>query len=361
VTFGNPPRRMTELLADLARFNKYYASEPPPEIDQAVINELLNSEQFFNDMKNVTKFEVVSAENIHAGSAFIGDLEVERIGTNRVAFICTPNLEFTGKFDANGIPICNWTDDARTYRCGQSGGIQPRITMEGISLSFIENRLVPVSNALKIDPEAVEPLKVGGRQLYFTSILGGDEPYAYMGYEPPSKRFPSISEANAAMFTVYTRKIEDPFVKAAFEFVPTTLSDGTVTLSPGLWFGIGDENGNGRLFIRLDADAAFIVRTTRTGAGVMPIGAELGIKIDDRGAWYTDVNTGTYQLIGSGSGGGGGTLSGYVIARIFDESEELPSGNTQYHPSVADVEALNVGDVFGIRATWYQDAYEVES
>jgi len=335
----NPMINLPELLDD-----EYF--------DEAVgeaIAEYVRTPGFINDMRNVTKMEVLAAETIHAANAFIVDLVVERVQTNLWRFVMKPNLVGTGEYDDMGNEYLQWgvqldeetgevtidpesreplldpvtgeqmTDPltgepmfvpgsgeplrAPNYIAGFAGNRRNFIRLEGITLEFVEQHL----------GSGFEPFTVNGRQAYWTAIEGGPDPYTYVSFTEPREKYPDITDENAEFFKVMMKNVEDDgnggkkeFVKARLGFKTVEIPDGGggTTLEPEFILGTGDENGNGQGIIHKFWDGSEFLYTVRTASEMTAAGAEIGIRLSDDGCWYYDIEDGEWKLIGSGGGGG---------------------------------------------------------
>lgn len=233
----------------------------------------------------VTKQEVVAADNIEAMSAFIDDLQVERIETNVKQFICRPNLT------VNGDSV-KWTDKEHTYKADSKVNIRGYIKMEGLTQKFVEVHLVVPANYDKITVNEMQPLTVNGRQLYFTSVAG-TQAFEYLTFTAPKTKYPNLTGDQAAMYTVYIRKTEAEYIKMQQSF-EWNVTDNTYYVKTV--YGTGDESGNGKYYFVKDADSGRFVYTSRFD------GKERGFKLLDDGSYYTNDGVHWYKF-GSSLGG----------------------------------------------------------
>ena len=217
---------------DLFYYFKYF-NNTETRIYQNIGKRIGASGNIYNTIVEVTKEEVLASDVIEAGSVFSQDIFTERLETNLVSYKCIPNLT------ANGSNI-TWDDDPHTYSCLNTETIRGYIKAEGINLQFIESHLVKCSDYSNIPLNAVEPLQINGKQVYYTSIQGSKNAYQYFTFATPQDKKPDISADNAEMFKVYVRKQEAEYVKAAYNF---ELENGTYNVI--LRFGVGDGTGRG--------------------------------------------------------------------------------------------------------------------
>lgn len=291
ITLGDPPKTIGDILAELSGLQEYYYNAEP-EVPDVVVETVIQSNEFVSTITNVAKQEVVAADVIHATNAFIEDAFVERLITNLTNFKCVPNLVL--KEDES----CEWAAGERTYSCSapsEYGDIRPYIEMDAIFLRFIEAHLIPAANPSQLTLSQVEPLIIRGRQMYYTSILGGEAPYEWLTFTPPGVKYPEITAENAEMFKVYIRKAEVEYVKAAFDFNIQEI-DGVKTFEPEIILGVGDENGNGKAYLRKSTEGMEMLYSSRF------TGELLGVKTTDDGSFYKDKNSGEWVPIGTGGG-----------------------------------------------------------
>lgn len=242
-----------------------------------------NSKSFINTIVEVTKENVLAADIIEAGSVFSEDIFTERLQTNLKNYKCIPKLIIK-----EGVAVWE-NEENHTYSCSQGGDVRGYIKMEGLSQEFIEAHLSGTDNIDNMTLTQIQPLKIEGRQVYYTSIIGGDNPYRYFTFVEPQTKYENMSDENAEMFKVYVRKTNAEYKKVVFGF---DFVNGTY--EPKLTFGVGDEMGNGRFYFRKDGDSG-VLGYTKRGDGV-----ELGVKLNDEGCWYYDIKDNTWKLIGSG-------------------------------------------------------------
>lgn len=225
--------------------------------------------QIYNTITEVTREEVLSADVIEASAVFSEDLFVERLATNIKPYKCIPNL-----IVENGT--LKWKGESHTYSSSVSGTIRGSIELEGISQKFKECHLKPVADLSNIGLDSVQPLIVNGRQVYYTSVLGGQNPYQYFTFVEPKTKYPSMTAENAEMFKVYIRAYEGEYTKAEFEF---TKIEGN-TFKVRFILGTGDEAGNGKIIIEKDGDYGYLKMKSRTD------GRERGYRVGDDGTEY---------------------------------------------------------------------------
>lgn len=210
------------------------------------------------DIVEVTREEVLAADVIEASAAFSEDLFVERLTTNLKSFKCIPNLILDGVNP-------KWLDDNNhTYSCANHSTVRGDIEMEGISFKFKEYRLVMADDFDNMTINDISPLVIGGKQVYYTSILGGKNPYEFFTFTKPKDKYPDITNENAEMFKVYMRKSEGEYVKAEFEFTLGTNADGTQTYNIREILGAGDEEGKGRFYLYKDTNGGMVSYISRT-------------------------------------------------------------------------------------------------
>lgn len=231
----------------------------------SLASDIVNNNAIITQITEVAKEETLSADVIHAGSAFLDDLQVERIETNVKQFICRPNLT------VNGDSV-EWTDEEHTYSTTNKANIRGYIKMEGLTQKFVEVHLVVPVNYDKITVSELQPLTVNGRQLYFTSIANEKDAYQYLTFAAPKEKYPSMSVDNATMFTVYIRKTEEEYIKMQ-QLFEWSAADNTYYVKT--IYGTGDENGNGKYYFVKDSDSGRFVYKSRTD------GKEYGVAIKD--------------------------------------------------------------------------------
>jgi len=298
ITFGDPPRTVVDVLSDVDRHNAYFRMpDVPPEVEIEVtpqfIENLFENPSFVVDLKNVTRIEVLAAENIHAGSAFVTDMYVDRLWTNLMPFLCYPNLVPTGGFTADGVPLADWEDDEISYSCVYGGDTRRYIRAQEVELHFMEAELAPVEDQYKILPADAERLTVGDKPVFWTSIIGGDEPYKYLCFADPKTKYPNIAPKNAFMFEVYARRVVTERHMAGIEFSDALDPERT---APMLYFGPGDINGARRFYIHEHAAGTYLAYDS-------PANGFIGLSFEGNGVYYRHNEADALKLIGSGEGG----------------------------------------------------------
>jgi hypothetical protein len=216
----------------------------------------------------VSKQEVVAADNIEATSAFIDDLQVERIQTNIKNFICKPNLT------TNGDTIM-WSDDPRTWSATSTKDVRGYIKIEGITCQYIEAHLTKPLSYTKITIDDLQPLTVNGRQMYFTSV-SGSQAFQYLTFTAPKTKYSDMNDTQAAMYVVYIRKTESEYVKKEDVFDWDSTNE---TYNIKTYYGTGDESGMGRYYFFKGENGGRLGYTSRTD------GTEYGVGIKDDGCY----------------------------------------------------------------------------
>lgn len=312
VKIGNPVISLGQLLKENMTATKSYKSQLNKHDEIKVKNTTI-----ITTIEEVTKETVLATEVLEASAVFCEDIFVEKLETNLKPYKCIPNLEIV---DGETKWI---NEENHTYSSTAGDSLRGAVEIEGISLKFKECHLSEPEDLSNLTIASLQPLKINGRQVYYTSVLGGANPYEYFTFTDPKSKYPEMTDDNASMFTVYIRKYDGEYTKAEFEFVKI---DGD-TYKVRFILGAGDESGNGKIIFEKDGDFGYFKMTSRTD------GLERGIRVgDDRVEYCSDGSS--WLEVGSGGGGSGiitqsylptesdilGYASGSVIA-VYDVSE----------------------------------------
>jgi hypothetical protein len=255
----------------------------------------------------VTKEQVLSADVIEASASFITDLQVDRLRTNISKLICTPNI--TVEDD-----VASWTDGSPTYKAKTTVDITGYIEIEGITHKYIECHLVKPSSYLKMTQSEVQELKVGGKQLYFTSI-NGSQAFNYLTYATPQSKY-DMTDENAEMFKVYIRKTESEYIKLQHIF---SLNEEETTYNVVTQYGTGDGTGKGVYQFAKDGESGELVYIGRED------GLKYGIRMDD---------TGLYLLNGQYTA----TVvpPTHILDSATEDTSDIPEGHLVFIPTSTD-------------------------
>jgi hypothetical protein len=295
VKIGRPSLNLGQLL----RENMKTSNIVYKNVDKhgELTSEIINNNTFIDKISDVAKEEVLTAGIIHLSSAFIDDLQVERIETNVKQFICKPNLTVSGD-------KIEWADEVHTYSTTNKTNIRGYISIEGLVQKYIEAHLVVPTDYSKITTSELQPYTINGRQVYYTSIANDTDAYQYFTFATPQEKYPNMSADNAEMFKIYVRKTEAEYIKMEqnFEWNATDNTYYVKTI-----YGTGDANGHGRYYFVKDADSGRFVYTSRTD------GKEYGVAIKDDAPY----------LVTSGA-----LTKMYPMAVVssVDETDDLPIG-----------------------------------
>lgn len=227
----------------------------------ANIKNIKNNTEVTQTIVEVTKQEVVAADVIEASTAFIDDLQVERLETNVKSFICEPNLTDKGE----------WAATPHTYKARTTGNIRGYIRIEGLTQTYIEAHLTVPSDYNAITVDNLTPLTVNNKQLYFTSV-SGSQAFLYLTFVNPKTKYPNLTSDQAEKYKVYMRKSENEYIKMQ-QLFEWSVTDNTYYVNTV--YGTGDANGNGKYYFVKDADSGRFVYKSRTD------GLEYGVAIKD--------------------------------------------------------------------------------
>lgn len=264
IKIGNPVISLGQLLATSKRTTISYSGN----IDKygKIKVKATPGSEFYNEIVEVVKEDVVAADVIEATAAFMEDIFVERLETNIKAIKCLPNIIYDSETKSY-----KWVGDIHSYIIPPVlNNIRAYIKLEGISLKFIEAHL---------SESGTVPLQINGKQVYYTSIADAENAYQYFTFVEPKSKYPSMSDDNAEMFKVMIRKSDAEYEKAEFKFDMLN-ADGVTTFNPKLIIGTGDEAGNGKLIYEKMYDEAMVYIKSRTEEG-----RERGISIKDDGLY----------------------------------------------------------------------------
>lgn len=237
-----------------------------------IVNNTIKTSEVRNEIETVTVEKVVAAEVIEATAAFSENTFTDYLETNILPYVCTPNL----KMD-KGNPVWD-TDETKThyYSCNNTKNLRGFIVAKGISLAFKEQQLVTAENYSKLTTEAIKPFTVNGKQLYFTSVLGGSHPYEFFTFTDPKEKYKDMTTENAEMFKVYLRKPTAEFEKCQFEFTEIYNETYGTTYDVRLLFGTGSGDGDkGKAIVKKDGNGFYFSYVSRTD------GVQRGVFIDD--------------------------------------------------------------------------------
>lgn len=241
-------------------------------IKKMVEKTVQTSSTVYSEIETVTVEKVVAAEVIEATTAFSENMFTDYLETNILPYVCTPNL----KMD-KGKPIWD-TDETKThyYSCSNTKSLRGFVVAKGISLAFKEQQLVTAENYNKLTEEVIKPFTVNGKQLYFTSVLGGSHPYQFFTFTDPKEKYKDMTTENAEMFKVYLRKPISEFEKCQFEFTEIFNETYGTTYDVRLLFGTGSGDGDkGKAIVKKDSDGFYFSYVSRTD------GVQRGVYIDD--------------------------------------------------------------------------------
>lgn len=202
--------------------------------------------------------------NVPTGAGGEGEsVFLDSIETSVIDYICTPNLVQSG--DDIG-----WRDGAtHSFSCTNTSALRGLWVLSGTNLVFKEQHLVPVSNSSALTAMHVTECTINGRQLYFTEIIDGTNPYGNYTFNPPDETDPEIAE----MYKVFIRKTQTEYTKAEFVAIQDS-GNNTYNFEINLGTGIGTSS-NGRGKIKKDSDGLLASYTGRVD------GVEKGVYIDD--------------------------------------------------------------------------------
>jgi hypothetical protein len=264
-------------------------------VDNAV-NNVINGGTATQEIITVVKQDVVAADMIEATSVFSQNLFTEYLETNIIDYKCIPNLVKEG----NSVV---WAGDTHTYSATNTASIRGYVKAKGISLQFIEAHLVKPSDYKNMTTDEVVSLTVNSKQVYYTSILGGNNAYQYFTFVSPKTKYPNMSDDVADMYKVMIRKTESEYIKLQHIFVLENDTYNIVTQ-----YGVGDDNGRGVYQFSKDSNGGELTYIEREN------GAKLGIRITD-----TDL----YKLNGSYDAT---IIPTTAVLNSLDEADNLPEG-----------------------------------
>lgn len=221
----------------------------------------------YNTIVEVTKQEVLAADIIEAGAVFATDIFTERLETNITSYLCLPNLV------ANGTDV-SWKDESHSWHCTNTAAVRGYIKLQEMSQQFIEAHLKTADDYSSLGSNDIQALTVNNKQVYFTSIQGGENAYQYFTFVNPKTKYPNMSDENAEMFKAYVRKVESEYIKMQqkFEWDADNSTYNVITT-----YGVGDVTGNGVYAFVKDSNNGRLIYSSRTDGKVR------GIAIDDEG------------------------------------------------------------------------------
>lgn len=240
------------------------------------------STELQNTIVEVTQQAVVAADVMNATSAFIDDLQVERLQTNVKNFIVEPNLTVINN-------VVSWTGGTKTWRARSNANVRGYIKMEGLTQTFIEAHLTTPSSYTAMTASDITAFTVNGRQLYFTTI-SGTQAFQYLTFVAPETKYNGLTNDQREMYKVYMRKASAEYVKMKQEF-EWNVTDQTYYVRST--YGTGDTNGNGVYYFYKDNTGGILGYKSRTDS------LEYGYKITDTGCRLVTggVDTKMYPIV----------------------------------------------------------------
>lgn len=285
-------------------------------------------ERVFNQIVEVFETEVLAADTAHILNAWIRFLKVDMLETN---------------FEALD-PRISWPPGAEPF-------VRYFVRIAGITIQHIRATLSPTeienyrTPSYRLPDGSMSP----GDQIYWTAI--GDHPQAFKyftitdpisvfvngvitvsggntitvtnrrvltnplppGVEPPEdyeKIWRDLTsheqEQVREMFRVKVRSTLSESVRKtdAFEYINNPSGTGQTMIPKTIWGGgnhVDPSLTNGRGYQYKDWNGFNMTYTTRTGYGSTPAGTEIGIRLQDDGCYYFDMEENEWLKIGSGS------------------------------------------------------------
>lgn len=217
---------------------------------------------------------VVNVENIidvPTGEGGVSEsMFMDSLETNVINFVCTPNLNLTIENvetednedgEKEEKKVITWRDGyTHTFTCANTSELRGLWVINETDLVFKEQHLVTAVDYTNLTSMHIVEFTINGRQLYFSEIIDGANPYRDYTLTPPEERITDITPEVAEMYKVYIRKTEEEYEKFKFAAIE---NEGTYSVR--LLLGTGKDliTESGKAIIEKDTDGLAVSYVSR--------------------------------------------------------------------------------------------------